>query len=343
MRFGAALIRVSGLLPLVESLEAHRKNLLRILVYHRIGDTGATNGLLDPSLLSATPEQFEQQMRFLREHYRLLSICDLLAAIEAHEPLPPKSVMVTFDDGYHDFLDTAWPILERYQIPSLMFLATGFLSPENQVYWWDRLYQGIINTHHTSLSLPPDGDFILQSKIQRWRAFNKLKKQLSTMANDCAITYLDQIMERLDVKPQATGLLLNWPEVRYLGERGCYLAAHTRSHPILSRIPVDDALTEINTSQQDISRETGTVLPVLAYPSGHSKDFSEALAPLLCSEGYKLAMSSIPGINVFPSNNYLGLKRIGLSPRVSLSEFRIVLTGIYHLYCRIQAGLFHRD
>ncbi|HEY3312588.1 MAG TPA: polysaccharide deacetylase family protein [Anaerolineales bacterium] len=341
--FGVRAVSHSGLVPVIEFLEAHQDNLLRILVYHRIGDPEAENGQLDPSLLSATPEQLEQQMSFLKGNYRLLSIVDLIRAIDNREHLPPKSIMVTFDDGYHDFLDTAWPILERYQIPTLMFLSTGFLSAGSQMYWWDRLYQGISRTRRKQLRLSPACNYPLENKEQRWRAFIELKKKFCTQGNDLANQYLDRIMEELDVTINKSDLLMNWCDARHLKERGCYLAGHTRSHPILSRMPVETALQEIRDSQKDILQEIGEVWPIVAYPSGQSEDCNKDLQPLLQRDGFKLAMSSIPGINVFPGCDLLRMKRIGLSHRVRLPEFRMILTGIYHFPITVQAKVLNKD
>jgi peptidoglycan/xylan/chitin deacetylase (PgdA/CDA1 family) len=279
----------------------------------------------------------------VHQHYHLLSVVDLLQAIEAHEPLPPKSLLVTFDDGYHDFLETAWPILERYQIPTLMFLATGYLSPQGELYWWDLLYQGIFRTCRSPLSLPGGRVFPLESQNQRWLAFLELKKLISTEKGDRFKPLLEGILESLDFVPLTTGFLISWSEARLLHQQGCYLAAHTRNHVILSSVPVEEAIQQIRNSQEDIQREIGTALPVVAYPSGHSQDLNEAVLPLLRQDGYKLAMSSIPGINVLPRSELLMLKRIGLSTQVNITEFRLALTGIYNLYCLAQRQLFHRD
>jgi peptidoglycan/xylan/chitin deacetylase (PgdA/CDA1 family) len=251
--------------------------------------------------------------------------------------------MVTFDDGYHNFLDTAWPILERYQIPTLMFLATGYLSPQGELYWWDQLYQGICQTRRSRLSLPSGMDFPLEDHGQRWHAFLELKQQLSVEKGSRLRTLLDGIMESLDFVPQTSGLMMDWSDARLLHRRGCHLAAHSRSHPILSRVSVEEAIQQIRDSQQDIKREIGTVLPVIAYPSGHSQDLNMAILPILRQDGCKLAMCSIPGMNILPLYEPLLLKRIGLSTGVSLSEFRLALTLIYHFYCTVQNRLFHRD
>ena len=144
-------------------------------------------------------------------------------------------------------------------------------------------------------------------------------------------------MERLEVTPETTGILMSWSDARWLNERGCHLAAHTRNHSILSHIPVEEARQEIHDSRQDIRREIGTVWPVIAYPSGRASDCGDDLSPILQEEGCRLAMASIPGINVLPRSDLLRLKRIGLSTRITMPVFRLILTGLYHVYCTFEA------
>jgi peptidoglycan/xylan/chitin deacetylase (PgdA/CDA1 family) len=343
-RFGLSMLAGSGLVPTLEWAEARHNNRLRILVYHRIGYPAAEDGLLDPSLLSATPEQFDEQVRFLSRRYCLLSITDLLRLIEDGAPLPSMAAMITFDDGYRDFIDVAWPILQRYQAPALMFLPTGFLYPENQLFWWDRLYQAVRRTACKSLELPDgSGRLALDDPARRWQAFQQIKRSICTESNECAMAWLELVMERLDVPIKTDGFVMNWDDARRLHAQGCHLAAHTRTHPILSRLPVEQALEQIRLSQLDIEREIGSALPVVAYPSGHSADCNDELSPLLQQDGFVIAMSSIPGQNVFPGGDLLRLKRIGLSPRLGQAEFRLVLTGAYHAYCTVQAKVFKKD
>ena len=142
------------------------------------------------------------------------------------------------------------------------------------------------------------------------------KRRISCMDYHLAMRLVDRIMETLEVIPETTGILMNWSDARLLNQHGCYMAAHTRTHPILSRISTDDARQEIMGGQQDINKEIGTAWPVFAYPSGHSQDCSDELLTILYEEGLKVAMTSIPGINVLPRSDLLELKRIGLSPRL---------------------------
>jgi peptidoglycan/xylan/chitin deacetylase (PgdA/CDA1 family) len=322
----------SGLVPLVRSWEAQRGNLLRVLAYHRIGDPGAESGLLDPDLLSATPELFEQQMHFLADNYRLISILDLFQAIETQEPLPPQSVLVTFDDGYHDFVSVAWPILEYYHVPTILFLPTGPLLSANDLFWWDRLFQGLFTTRSLRLNLPGTGDLPLGTKNQRLKAFTQLKRRIRSLDYHAAMSLVDTVLQELEVIPQTSNLMLNWSEVRFLNSHGCYLCAHTRQHSCLSRIPINDARQDIRDGKMDQLAEIGTIWPIFAYPYGEPCDLCEDLQPILQEEGFKLAVTTIPGINDWAHIDLLRIKRICPSVRHTMAEFQLSLTEIYNFY-----------
>lgn len=95
---------------------------LRILAYHRIADSG-------PDSLRAfrvSPSAFDEQLHRLREEgYRGVTPDEWRVASRTRRPLPGKALMITFDDGYRDFADTAWPLLERHGFTATVFVVTG--------------------------------------------------------------------------------------------------------------------------------------------------------------------------------------------------------------------------
>ncbi len=327
----AHLMIRAGLLSMMERLEAQRANVLRILAYHRIGRLDDGKVKLDPSLVNATPEMFTQQMNFLKEHYHIVSIDELLSALASHRPLPPRSVMITFDDGYRDFMDRAWPVLENLHIPVILFVATDYLS-EGRLFWWDRLYQGIFQTERKELHIPSVGDWSWQNAGQRTRAFVEVKEQLKKINHRRATRLVEEILETLAVSPETSGALLTWQDLRRLYSSGLCVGAHTRSHPILSRLTLDEARQEIVGSQQDLHRELGQTWPIFAYPSGHLADLRSGLVAVLRQAGFQVATTMIEGHNVLGCTPPLRLKRVGMAPHLSMEEFRLVLTGIYNVY-----------
>ena len=89
---------------LLDRTGGERTNLLRVLTYHRVDEPQA-RPWLDPVLISAAPDVFEVQMKYLSANYQPISVFDVLEAVERRDQiiLPPRAVLVTFDDAYQDF------------------------------------------------------------------------------------------------------------------------------------------------------------------------------------------------------------------------------------------------
>ena len=136
-----------GILTLLERTGAEKANLLRVLTYHRVDDPDA-RPWLNRDLISATPTDFEAQMKYLSSNYHLISVFDVLEAIEKREAktLPLRAVLVTFDDAYADFEEHAWPVLKHYQVPVTLFVPTAFPDRPERLFWWDRLFHAVHNT-----------------------------------------------------------------------------------------------------------------------------------------------------------------------------------------------------
>jgi glycosyltransferase involved in cell wall biosynthesis/peptidoglycan/xylan/chitin deacetylase (PgdA/CDA1 family)/ubiquinone/menaquinone biosynthesis C-methylase UbiE len=111
---------------------------LPILMYHRIAPTGANN----MTRYCVTPDSFEEQLRYLRDSgYYSVKWDDWLNAIITRRPLPGRAIALTFDDGYLDFYQYAWPLLKKYGFTATVFLVTGQIGHTNV---WDEAYGEII-------------------------------------------------------------------------------------------------------------------------------------------------------------------------------------------------------
>jgi peptidoglycan/xylan/chitin deacetylase (PgdA/CDA1 family) len=108
----------------------NRKRVI-ILCYH-----GVTERLKrhpnDPSGLHVRADRFEAQLNYLRRHYQVISLAKFLEARRTNAPLPHNSVVLTFDDGYRNFLTGALPRLAERQMPVSVFLITDRIPAESQ-------------------------------------------------------------------------------------------------------------------------------------------------------------------------------------------------------------------
>lgn len=109
-------------------------NQLPILVYHAVAGTGPP----ELARYRVTPAGFEEQLSYLRDAgYYGIGLEEWHAAMAEHKPLPGRAVLITFDDGYLDFLTCAWPLLKQYGFSATVFLVAGQVGGSNS---WDGLY-----------------------------------------------------------------------------------------------------------------------------------------------------------------------------------------------------------
>lgn len=304
---------------LLEHSAGERANLLRVLTYHRVDEPDA-HPWLDPGLISASPQAFEMQMKYLAARYQPVSASDVQKAFEGQYALPPRAVLVTFDDAYCDFEKHAWSILKQYQIPAILFVATAFPDHPERTFWWDRLFNAIHTTVVDELNTSM-GRLPISTALQRNQAYKSIKNYLKTLPHDKAMADVDRICSELGV-PTHDNSVLGWDSLRRLVSNGLTLGAHTRNHPIMNCITPDELQKEVSDSLHDLRREIGLVPQTFAYPSGiHNNEAVKTVE----RAGFKLAFTTERGINEVGHADRLRLQRINVSPRTTLPILRAQL------------------
>lgn len=301
----------AGILRTLEKFDRTAPNQLRILTYHRIGSAVT----------------FEQQMRHLAQHYQAVSMPALFALFQGKGALPPRAVMVTFDDAYQDFADDAWPIMQRYGIPATVFVATAFPDQPGRVFWWDRLQLALNQTKQTTLRETPWGPLPLGSPGERTKAYKRLRDHVKTLPHREAMALVDRLYGALG-SPPVKNDVLGWDALRRLAKEGVTLGAHTQTHPLMNRISPDEAVAEAFASLRDLEREIGLVLPTFAYPNG---SFTNEVVDKLKAGGMALAFTTGPGKNQLPATDWLRLRRNNIGPNatVPIVQSRLLASSIY--------------
>lgn len=312
-------------------------NYLTVLYYHRV-DLPEHRPWLDPSIISALPDEFERQMSLLRSFYSPVSVDDVLAAFTGEKKLPKRAVLVTVDDGYRDFAETILPIASRYEIAPLLFVPTAYV--EGGVFWWDKMYQ-IVHYWEADFLETPYGRFDLSTAEKKVAALDELRAAIKGSENfRTAMTLLDEwhekVRDRVDVErakqTEVAFDTLSWDELRLLARQGAHIAAHTHTHPLLTRIPFDEACAEIVTSQNMIREKLGHALPVFAFPDGQRSFFSPELVSFLEDEGFAFAVTTVEGGAKLSDANALFFPRVGVYSRLSLAAFAYRLTPTYKFF-----------
>lgn len=309
----------SAFVRLLENVGDRSVHLLRVLTYHRIDEPQAKPDL-DPALISATPSQFARQLEFLADRYRVVSLAEVLDAVDGRGQLPSRAVLLTFDDGYVDFQDHAWPLLQKYGLAATLFVPTGFPDQPDRTFWWDRLYQAVTRTAEVAIETPlgrlPTGDF-----VQRVTATRRLGRYIKSLPHAPAMKLVDQLCDDL-AAPGSNHEVLGWSRLRRLASQGLTLAPHTRNHPLLNRVSLDEAQAEAVGSLNDLCREVGPVPAVLAYPAGK---FTPGVARMLAEQGFRLGFTVSRGINDLRTCDPFRLRRINIGRHTPQAAIRAQL------------------
>jgi peptidoglycan/xylan/chitin deacetylase (PgdA/CDA1 family) len=308
----------------LDRVAPRRRGVLTILTYHRVDDPAARPDLM-PKLISATPAAFADQMAMVSRAFDPVALSDVLDALERPERLPSRAVLLTFDDGYADFLEHAWPVLKAASLPATLFVATGFAADPTLSFWWDRLWSAVRGTDRDEPLVTPLGALPVGAAHAPGTVAT-LRTWLKELDHDAAMAEVDAIVGQLG-EPAAPPepAILGWDELRELAADGVTLAPHTQHHPLLDRVSLELAIDEIEGSHADLVREIGEIaaIPrVLAYPSGSHGGSAEEAAK---RAGMELAFTTDRGGNDLRRVDRWRLRRINVGARASTALVRAQL------------------
>jgi peptidoglycan/xylan/chitin deacetylase (PgdA/CDA1 family) len=174
------LLIVSAILVLVflivqYSLLIPSRKGLPVLMYHKVSETVADG-------LTVTVPQFEQQLEYLRKNgYKTIRFRELKKLLDNQEPLPEKSVILTFDDAYRNFSRLALPLLKKYNFRATLFVPVAFIGKTNI---WDKGSEPIMDAQELkTLALNEEIDVGLHSFLHRSYGDMEPKEMLEDLEN----------------------------------------------------------------------------------------------------------------------------------------------------------------
>ncbi len=254
------------------------------------------------------PEKiFEKHLdsRIFTDHLRILKkYCTpvSLSEIFAEKKLPVNPVVITFDDGYKNNYDVAFPLLQEYQVPATIFVTTGFVD-KTHFLWTDRLEYIVAHSASKDTISLQGGTLILKmdNEKEKLKTLTSVKEKLKNYNEEERLEILENIEQKLgsgyewtQIHPEL--MPLSWDEIREMKNSGLVeIGSHTVSHPILSRCSDEKQLYELATSKYRISEELGDNCILFAYPNGRHIDYTKNTIRILKECGYKIALTTISG------------------------------------------------
>jgi len=292
-----------------------------ILTYHRIVEDRVT--YLDKGpVMHHDLKQFERELVHLKRHFNVISMDELVRHMNSREGFRRPTVAVTFDDGYLDNYTLAYPLLQKYGVPATVYVTTGLVGTSDRT-WPDQIEYALLATNQNCVEMPAlfkGRKLAIRTREEKESACLQIGQALKLVPNDRRKQLLKDLFLLLGLNGVRTEaakerLMLNWAEIREMAGSGITIGSHSHTHPILSRMPVDEAKQEISSSKELIEKHLGLPVKHFAFPNGGREDFTVELREYCRSLGIESIASLMHGNNDARYGNTLNLRRLGaMSP-----------------------------
>ena len=308
-----------------------------ILMYHRVASVQH-----DPWGLAVDPERFEEQIAYVKQHRTPMSVEEFVEQL-LNKTLPANAVAITFDDGYHDNLVNAKPVLVRYEIPATLFLATGFVDQDTP-FWWDEIATMILASTQATHGeqIWADEDAALDWGVAErsdiaggWRAWNEpqtarqrayltIWRRLRCATAEQRDLAMNKLRRRFGTSKDSLGRPMNADEIRTLLSDGLVeLGAHTVTHSALTLLSRLECRREIDGSSHRCRELATKCVTGFAYPYG---DMSLEVRRDVARLGFSWACSTEGGFADEKQPDIYALPRIAV-PDAPIGTLVSLMTG----------------
>jgi peptidoglycan/xylan/chitin deacetylase (PgdA/CDA1 family) len=298
--------------------------------------------------LEVTPEFLERVIRRLRR-----AKVDIISLDEVHRRLTTRDfgrrfACFTFDDGYRDNKEWAFPILKAEGVPFTVYVATSFADRLGKL-WWVALEQVIARTSRFALMMDGEERHVdCASVADKREVFETLYWWLRALPTEKAV--LDTVGDLaarygVDMAALCGELCMDWREIGELARDPLVtIGAHTVNHAMLAKTSDGEVRNEVRTSRSVIEAALGKAPDHFAYPYGDPAAAGAREFRIASELGFKTAVTTRPGI-LFPehADHLTALPRISINGNFQDTRYIPVLmsgaaTAMWNGFRRVNAA-----
>jgi peptidoglycan/xylan/chitin deacetylase (PgdA/CDA1 family) len=328
-KLGAELIAKTKMPQLFHRLAF--RDELSIIMYHGI----IRSSLMVKDWCFIDENSFSLQIEYLEKHFEIISLLEAVQRMRDGGIKRPTAV-ITFDDGYQNNFDVAFPILYKERIPATIFLATGLIDT-NDTVWHCQLNLALSQTRKPRIEW--NGlKFDLSTLDLKAKTSAAIQDSLKKLPHAQLMATMRKIILELDGDPDSSVQvgspyrMLNKNAIAEMVASGLIeFGAHTHQHIILSRLSAEERLNEIRRSIDAIRELTGRPCRCFAYPNGRIEDYDWDSIKHLKACGIQMAVTTTAGPNdrMTPA---MELRRYGVGADLAMAEFQLM---VHHFISKV--------
>lgn len=277
---------------------------LAVLAYHGIDDPGT----------------FDRQLSYLARAATPVSLDDVVDASAGRRTLPPRSVLVTFDDGHRSVLESGLPLLRESGIPAVAFVVAGLLDTD-QPFWWTEV-EHLVDAKGTA-----DGYTGLTAA--------QVVRRLKTVPDAERLRVIEEL-RRTARFPAPRQPQLRRSELAELESGGVAVENHTMTHPCLDRCDDDTVRAEVRDAHALLHAALGRPPRAFAFPNGNWDPRAERE---LEEEGYVAGFLFDHRLSTRAPRNPLRISRLRVATDTRLDRFAAILSGLHPAVHHARGGL----
>lgn len=271
-----------------------------ILMFHRVAQES-----FDPWGLAVSPDNFANQLEWIARNRIALRLTEFVERNRAGK-LPHDAIALTFDDGYACNATSAFPLLERLEIPATVFLPVELIHRQAE-FWWDELEQIVLDQESRSLRLdehsielgethPADKEWLFEHapRTPRQQAYFRLWSLLRRRSPAGLEAGMQQLREQTlaPARPRESHRPLNPDEIRSIQSEFVEFGSHSLTHPSLPHLHPEEKEHQIKQSRIRCAKLVGVDPQSFAYPFGA---YDAESAQLVEDTGFLCACTVTPG------------------------------------------------
>lgn len=297
-----------------------------IVMYHYVRPLQRTRF---PAIKGLDLALFRGQLHFLQQHYTLIGMDELLAAIEAETPLPPRAALLTFDDGYSDHYQYVFPILDQERLQGAFYPPCATIS-RRQLLDVNKIHFVLASVTNNCVIEDQIDQILINEQGFDDESLDKLKRQyrIADHLDSAERVYIKNLLQfalpeavrnritdqlfatfvSADQTAFAEELYITEDQARTMVSCGMHIGGHGDHHYWLSHVPETRIAAEIKQTSDMLMRiGMPTERRTFCYPYG---DYNDVAVRLLAGNGYRAAFTTKAAIANIASDHHLMLPRL---------------------------------
>lgn len=287
------------------------RNKLVILTYHRVLDRARRSLSHSTDGIVVSDSTFDHNLTQILRYFRLISIDELIDYVNGDQTFPSRSCLITFDDGWLDNYDIAFPIIAKHAAPVTIFIPVAYIDSA-RLFWQEELM--MLLTALCESGDNADSEFLRELLPAETELTAESFRNFVTRLKDVNFGTVEGVLEntrsRLKVRTESEhyNKYVSWNQILEMQRSSVSFGSHSVSHRRMTSLSETDCEAELVDSKRDLERRLERTIQSMAYPNG---DYNAKLKQQVANTGYKVAFTTRKG-HMDHDTDFFAIPRINI-------------------------------